>query len=291
LNREEERTRRRMQNQPCKVTFLVEDTVHCAGLLAEHGLAVLIEWERSHILFDTGQTDLLLSNAKKMSIDLSRVSKVAISHGHYDHTGGLLPFLRHAPEATIFAHPDTLHPKFVREDDGTFREVGIPFARKEIEELCSGLRLETSPQEIVPGVILSGEIPRKSSFEEEQPDFFMAKGGDKEPDAVLDDQALIVDVPSGLVVLLGCAHAGVINTLHHVRQMFPRRRISVLAGGMHLASAPSERVLRTVEGMKEFDIQRIIGGHCTGRKPICSLSGAFDERFSRLSVGTVIGEQ
>ena len=83
-----------MRNRPWKMSFLVEDTVHCSGLLAEHGLAVLIEWEQNQLLFDTGQTDLLLSNAEKLSIDLSRVSKVAISHAHYDHTGGLLPFLR-----------------------------------------------------------------------------------------------------------------------------------------------------------------------------------------------------
>lgn len=280
-----------MRNRPWKMSFLVEDTVHCSGLLAEHGLAILIEWEQNQVLFDTGQTDLLLSNANKMSIDLSRVSNVALSHGHYDHTGGLLAFLRHAPHATVFAHPDSFHRKFVREGNGTFREVGIPFSRSKIEESGSRMRLETSPQEIVPGVILSGEIPRKSPFEEAEPDFFVGKGSDKEPDAVRDDQALILDAPPGLVVLLGCAHAGVINTLCHVRQLFPRRRICVLAGGMHLSSAPSERVLRTVEGMKEFDIQRIVAGHCTGWKPICSLSAAFGDRFSRLSVGSVIREQ
>ena len=279
-----------MRSQPWKMSFLVEDTVHCAGLVAEHGLAVLVEWEKDLVLFDTGQTDRLVSNAKKLAIDLSRVSNVALSHGHYDHTGGLPAFLRQAPEATVFAHPLIFNEKFARELVGTFREVGAPFSRNEVETLSARLCLKKSAQEIVPGVFLSGEIPRKSPFEEDQLDFFVVIGGDRERDAMLDDQALILDAPSGLVVLLGCAHAGVINTLHHVRQMFPKRPIAVLAGGMHLADAPSERVLRTIEGVREFDIPRIVAGHCTGWKPICSLSATFGERFSRLSVGTVIKE-
>lgn len=279
-----------MRSQPWKMSFLVEDTVHHAGLGAEHGLAVLVEWENDLVLFDTGQTDLLVSNARKMSVDLSRVSNVALSHGHYDHTGGLPAFLRQAPKATVFAHPLIFNQKFAREHDGTFREIGAPFSRNEVEELSSRLCLKKSAQEIVPGVFLSGEIPRKSPFEEDQLDLFVVMGGDKERDAMLDDQALILDAPSGLVVVLGCAHAGVINTLSHVRQMFPERQIAVLAGGMHLAGAPSERVLRTIEGVREFDIPRIAAGHCTGWKPICSLSAAFGERFSRLSVGTVIEE-
>jgi 7,8-dihydropterin-6-yl-methyl-4-(beta-D-ribofuranosyl)aminobenzene 5'-phosphate synthase len=280
-----------MGNSPCKVTFLVEDTVHCGGFLAEHGLAVLIEWERDRVLFDTGQTDLLLSNAKKMSIDLSRVSHVAISHGHYDHTGGLLAFLGQASEAKVFAHPDIFHRKFVREDSGVEREIGIPYTRSEIQESCSRMRLETGPQEIAPGIYLSGEIPRKFSFEEEQPNFLVEVAGVQEPDAVLDDQALIVDRSSGLVVLFGCAHAGVINTLYHVRQLFPKRQISLVAGGMHLTGAPSERRLRTAEAMREFCIRRIAAGHCTGWRAICSLSAEFGDRVRPLTVGTVICEE
>ena len=280
-----------MGNSPCKVTCLVEDTVHCGGFLAEHGLAVLIEWEGHNVLFDTWQTELLLSNAKKMSIDLSRVSHVALSHGHYDHTGGLLAFLGQASEVKVFAHPGIFHRKFSREDSGVEREIGIPYSRSEIQESCLRMHLETGPQEIAPGVYLSGEIPRRFSFEEEQPDFLVEAANGKEPDVVPDDQALIVDRKCGLVVLFGCAHAGVINTLYHVRQLFPKRRISLLAGGMHLTGTPSERRLRTVEAMREFDIRRIAAGHCTGWRAICALSGEFGDRVSPLTVGTVIREE
>ena len=279
------------RNRPWEVTVLVEDTVHCPELCAEHGLAVLVEWEDNLILYDTGQSDLLLQNAERMSLDLRGISQVVLSHGHYDHTGGLVPLLRRARKAAVVAHPNIFDRKFVKEKDGISREIGIPFSRSEVEKACAGLHLQVLPREIVPGIYATGEIGRETDFEGPESDFFIGFGPDERQDSLLDDQALVVDTRSGLVVLVGCAHAGIINTLRHVRQMFPRRRIAILAGGMHLASTPSERILRTVEGMKEFEVKRIVAGHCTGWKPICSLAAAFGDRFSRLTVGTVLGEQ
>jgi len=272
----------------CKVTFLVEDTVHCPGLFAEHGLAVLVEWEGNLVLFDTGQTDLLLRNAEAMSIELKGVSKVVLSHAHYDHTGGLLPLLKRARKATVFAHPMVFDKKYISDEDGIPREIGIPYSRVEVERACAALRFSVLPTEIVPGVFVTGEIARRTTFEEPESDFLAQIGFDERPDRLFDDQALVVDAPWGLFVLLGCAHAGVINTLRHVREMFPRRRIAWLAGGMHLLRSSEERLRLTVDTLKKSGVRRIFAGHCTGSKPCFALSNEFGERFSLLSTGTVL---
>ncbi len=271
-----------------RLTCLVEDTVNRPQLLAEHGLSILLEAEGEAILFDTGQSDLVVRNAEKMGVELSGVSKVALSHGHYDHTGGLLEVLRLAPEAMVFGHPAIFHKKYVREKDGSWRPTGIPFSRSELEQSCNGLHLDTIFQEISPGVFLSGEIPRETNFEEEEPSFFRDAGEGMKPDSMPDDQALIVDTSQGLVVIVGCAHAGVANTLRHVRERFPDRSISTLVGGMHLSNAPTERLFRTTEALKEANVRRICAGHCTGWKATCLLSEEFGHRFTPLSVATVL---
>jgi 7,8-dihydropterin-6-yl-methyl-4-(beta-D-ribofuranosyl)aminobenzene 5'-phosphate synthase len=271
-----------------RLTCLIEDTVNRPQLLAEHGLSILVEAEGEAILFDTGQSDLIVRNAEKMGVDLSGVSKVALSHGHYDHTGGLLEVLRLAPEAMVFGHPAILGKKYAREKDGSCRRTGIPFSRSEVEQWCNGLQLDTVFRDISQGVFLSGEIPRETDFEEEEPSFFKDAGDGKQPDSMPDDQALIVDTSQGLVVIVGCAHAGVANTLRHVRERFPDRSISTLVGGMHLSNAPRQRLLRTVEALKEANVCHICAGHCTGWTTNCWLFKEFGNRFTPLSVNTVL---
>ncbi len=276
------------QDEGLSVSFLVEDSVHRTELFAEHGLSAFVEREGKGVLFDTGQSDLLFRNAKIMGIELGGVMKIALSHGHYDHTGGLLEVLRHAPKAPVCAHPALFGPKFYREKDGAWRKIGIPFSQKEVEESCFSLSLETSPQEIAPGIFLTGEIPRKADFEEPASRFFAAENDEKKPDLLLDDQALIADTPTGLVVILGCAHAGVVNTLHHVARLFPRRQIALVAGGMHLLDSAAERIRQTVEALRELGVRRVVAGHCTGWKACCVLSRVFADSFWPLEAGMVL---
>ncbi len=278
------------QDEGLTVSFLVEDSVHRTGLFAEHGLSVFIKRGGNSVLFDTGQSDLLFHNAKIMGIELGGVMKVALSHGHYDHTGGLLEVLRHAPEAAVCAHPALFGRKFYREKDGAWRKTGIPFSQKEVEESCCSLRLESSPQEIAPGIFLTGEIPREADLEEPASHFFAAEDDEKKPDPLLDDQALVADTPAGLVVILGCAHGGVVNTLHHVRRLFPRRQIALVAGGTHLFDAPAERIRQTVDALRKLGVGRVVAGHCTGWKACCLLSEALADSFLPLEVGMVLKE-
>ncbi|MEW6359563.1 MAG: MBL fold metallo-hydrolase [Planctomycetota bacterium] len=248
--------------KPVRLTVLMDDTVHPMGLKAEHGLSLLIERGENVVLFDAGQTALFLENAKSLGKDLSRVKAVVLSHGHYDHTGGLLDTLRLTMNATVYAHPDVFRLRYAMPKNKKPISAGMRYNRDEIETLRP-MVLSDEPVEIVPGIRTTGEIPRVTHFEDTGGPFFLDPIG-KEPDHLPDDMAIFFENGRGTVVVTGCAHAGIVNTLECVAQLTGRRQIHTVIGGMHLAAASEERMKRTCDALREFDVRRIGIAHCTG---------------------------
>jgi 7,8-dihydropterin-6-yl-methyl-4-(beta-D-ribofuranosyl)aminobenzene 5'-phosphate synthase len=272
-----------------RITVLAENTVYQAGLRGEHGLSVWVEADGKRILFDTGQTDLLLDNAKTLGIDLAQTDAIVLSHGHYDHVGGLDRALDLAPEARVYLHPMALEPKFSR-SGGSVREIGVTSVlRHQLEDRIRSGRGAYTPMstEVIPGVAVTGQIPRISGFEDTGGQFFL-DGECQKPDGLLDDQALFLDSSQGLVVLLGCAHAGVVNTLEHIRQIEPNRKIHAVLGGMHLVHATEVRVQQTIDALRRLDIDRIGPAHCTGRWADRQLWNSLGPRCFLCCVGTQI---
>ncbi|MBU0715525.1 MAG: MBL fold metallo-hydrolase [Verrucomicrobia bacterium] len=273
---------------PATITILIEDSVSRPTLKAEHGLAFWIDTGSHCILFDTGQSQLILANANELKLDLDAVDTVALSHGHYDHCGGLADVLANAAgEVTVYAHPRALDPKYRRTETGT-RAIGMSIhCRRALYEGRHNLKTVTIPTEITPGMFLTGEIPRSHPEEQSEPGYCL-DAQCRQADPFLDDQALFIRTSGGTVVVLGCAHAGVINTLDYIRHLTDDQPFHAILGGMHLHSASDERIAWTIKSLQQFSVKRFYPMHCTGAKAVAALWTAFPGRCFPCGVGTTM---
>lgn len=232
-------------------------------MLAEWGLSILVEKEGVNVLLDTGPGISVPRNAELMGMNLSTINKIVLSHGHYDHTGGLKGVLAKTGPIEVIAHPDIWSVKYTIRD-GRETYIGIPFSREELEGLGASFTLSKGPVWITDDIVTTGEIPMVTEYEEIDSNLYVKEDGELVPDPLLDDQALIIRTELGLVVILGCGHRGLINTLHHAREVTGMELINTVVGGTHLIRSSEERILLTAAALQEFGVQRLGVSHCTG---------------------------
>ncbi|MBN8458680.1 MAG: MBL fold metallo-hydrolase [Verrucomicrobia bacterium] len=249
------------------LTVLSENTVRGAGLLGEHGLAYWLDTGTHRVLFDTGQGMALLPNAARLGIDLGRADAIVLSHGHYDHVSGLPDALRAAPAASLWFHPAATQRKFIRGADGRARRISTDFMERADFGSNRVVRHVTRPEEIVPGIWATGEVPRINGFEDTGGPFFLDEALEK-PDPIADDMALYLPDPGGLSVIFGCAHSGAVNTLDHIIGQTGKMPCDTLVGGLHLAAAGPERMDRTIAALGALAPRRMGFCHCTGVRAV-----------------------
>ena len=272
-----------------RVTVLVENTAPNSSTLGgEHGLAFYVEADGACGLFDTGQTGLAVDNAQALGIDLSHVSWLALSHGHYDHTGGLDAVLDATPEVHVFAHPAAFAPKYKRTADGDWASIGTALSIDEAMGRCGRLHLDKGPVELTTSVRSSGEIRVRLPSEEPLEDFYTDKDGERVRDMFADDQCLILRTAAGVSVLLGCCHAGLASTLSHVREITGVSRLHTVAGGMHLRNATAQRIQSAIDTLRAYHVERIGLAHCTGEVATQAFLEAFGSQCFLCPVGTVV---
>jgi 7,8-dihydropterin-6-yl-methyl-4-(beta-D-ribofuranosyl)aminobenzene 5'-phosphate synthase len=268
-----------------RITILCENTVGpISGTLGEHGFSALIEWHNGSLLFDTGQGFTLLHNAQRMNKNLHTLQEVALSHGHYDHSGGLLPLLRTFGSKRIFGHPAVFTPRYRFKDTGEQLSLGMPYPREYLEGQGARFDLSDQYREIQPGIFMTGHVPRTTSFETGDSGLFIDTCGCIR-DPFDDDQSLILDTPQGLVLLLGCCHAGLINTLEHTAEKTGRRDIHAVIGGTHLGFCNAQQLDQTVQALRHWQIRKLAVSHCTGFNAAARLKQEFPAAFQPAQVG------
>ena len=271
-------------SEDIRITVLVENSVHERGLKAEHGLAWHIQFGSRQVLFDTGQTDLLVENAPLLGISLEQLDAVVLSHGHDDHTGGLKTACARSPAAALHLHPAAVEAKFSANAQGIPRFIGMSTDAKAAVSTRATIVWSCGLTEVVPVLFATGEIPRQTDFEDVGGQFYLDERCQK-PDPLVDDQALFFESQGGLVVVLGCAHAGVVNTLLHIEQLTGGKRIQAVLGGMHLLNASPARLAATVVALRQREISLLVPSHCTGWAAVARLWECFPGRCAATGVG------
>jgi len=262
-------------------------------LLAGHGLAFLVEVysgeKRFSLLMDTGNAfEPFKHNMDALGREPSEVDALFLSHGHPDHYGGLLGFLAwRGASLPVYTHPDVFWPKYLSTPRG--KAGPWELERAKLLEARAEIHCSREVQELRRGVYLTGEVPRRTEFEGGMPGARIIQDGKDIDDPLRDEQALVVNLgDKGLVVVSGCSHPGIVNTIGHAREITGNERLFAVVGGFHLAQAGEEVVARTAGALKESGAQLVVTGHCTGFRPNCVLSRTLGTAFAVNCVGTRI---
>ncbi|MCF8011789.1 MAG: MBL fold metallo-hydrolase [Clostridiales bacterium] len=275
-----------------KLTTLCENTAMGMGYTGEWGLSVLAESKEETVLLDTGFSDSILRNSVTAGVDLKKINKIVLSHGHSDHTGGLRPLLQKlSKKMDITAHPRVWDKKYTARSTGGssgYRFIGIPFCKEELEGLGASFSYSKAPVWLNDHMVTTGEIPMVTPFEKIDKNMLIKTEDGFVPDPLLDDRALVIKTGKGLVIILGCAHRGMINTIIHAREITGIEKIYTVIGGTHLIRAGKEQLEQTIAALKDFNVEKLGVSHCTGLPPSAVLASEFGENFFFNNAGNVV---
>lgn len=277
------------------ITVLMENSKNSANpeLQSKHGLSFFItatidDDKKVTIMMDAGPSpEALLHNAEVLGIHLEDVDVVVLSHGHYDHTGGLMAALKQMNrQVTVVGHPMLFDPKLKIMPH--LRHIGAPFRQCDIEAAGGVPILSTSPVKVSEGIVTTGEVPRKTNFEAVK-GFWTISDKKFAEDIMIDDQSLVIDVEGkGLVVVSGCAHSGIINTINYAKKITGNSRVYGALGGFHLMSADNKRIEATVDELKKLNLEFVGPCHCTGKKAIKKMKGELGKCCRPIISGDII---
>jgi 7,8-dihydropterin-6-yl-methyl-4-(beta-D-ribofuranosyl)aminobenzene 5'-phosphate synthase len=280
-----------------KVTTLADNVVYDGRLLGQFGFSALLEirdnkGKKHLVMFDTGsKKSAQLYNIKALKLDLSSLEAIVLSHGHYDHTSATVEIIKKAKnKVKVFAHPNAFLPKF-KIKKGKREHHGVPKGEGRIDIEKAGAQVvdTTRPTEVIPGVVASGEIKRVTPYEKLTWRNITIVDGKSVRDKLIDDQTLFINVArKGVLVLCGCAHAGLINTLQYALEVTRTKKLYGFIGGTHLIQPKENRLKETIKQLKEYDMQLISPAHCTGYKSIAAINQAFPDEFVLNYAGRVI---
>jgi len=275
-----------------RITILCDNSISRSGFVGEHGFSCLIERGDEKYLFDTGPGRSLPLNLKTADMDLAGLNRVFISHGHYDHTGGLLWATQQMDRIEVVAHPAVFSRHMVMDPgapDKPTRYIGSPASREDLERSGAVFRLMDHTEEAAPGVWFVTGIDRDPDKAPKDPRLVVPEGNGFVQDFIEDDASLLIETGGPPVLVLGCAHAGVLNILQYVREKMGIDRLRAILGGTHLMFYGPEDLPRVMEEFEGFSIDLVGVSHCTGFQAAVKLSNHFGDRFAVAAAGRVFG--
>lgn len=250
-----------------KSTVVVDNSVPISSpspFLGEHGFSLLIEIDSIKILLDTGQSDAVIHNLSLLGIHPDELDVILLSHGHYDHAGGLAFLLKHRKKPVpVYAHPKIFQSRY-SVAGGQKRYIGIPNTKEELTELGAQWCLTAKPTEIVSGLMFSGEVPRQTDYETGDDKLVVSQPGCACQDTVNDDTSLYYSCQDGIVVLSGCSHSGLVNTVEYGFKLTGKNRLIGWIGGTHLGPASKQQQDKTLCRLEEYCPRFVSACHCTG---------------------------
>lgn len=260
------------------ITILVDNRA-AEELLSEHGFSLWIDTGYERILFDTGQGDVLAHNAAKLGIEYEHADFLILSHGHFDHTGGIPNAIQHFRNTVVYCHPGVMKPRYIV-TGGAARAIQMPQKSMAAIDNMPAQNLYWVSQSVLTNerIGIACPIPRETGYEDTGGSFYLDPEGLHE-DSIDDDLALWIKTDDGLVVCVGCSHAGLINTLNYIRRLNPDSRIRAVIGGFHLLNAGKERLDLTISALQSFLPIMLSPCHCTGNRATEALKEAFGDQI------------
>jgi 7,8-dihydropterin-6-yl-methyl-4-(beta-D-ribofuranosyl)aminobenzene 5'-phosphate synthase len=273
-----------------RVRILTENRASEKGILAEHGLSMLVEVEGYKVLVDTGDTNVFASNARMLGEELSTVDALVLSHGHYDHTGGMPKFCTLNQKAKIYINPDAFCERYESEGGKPVGEhIGIPWSCEDKAAYMERIIFSKEPLNINENIILSGQV--KVEDKSSKPSIYFVKkneNGECVDDPVEDEQFIIVKGKEGAYVFVGCSHPGILNCVSYAKKLVPNTKICGVVGGMHLGAYSTKQLDEIVAGLKQLEVEMVIPLHCTGIVASCHLKNSFGNNCWLLNCGDEI---
>ncbi len=274
-----------MPQGPLEVVVLRDNVAARPDLAAGHGLALLVRRPMATFLLDTGESDETWATADALGVELAEITAVVLSHGHYDHTGGLPGLLGRLGGLRVIAHPAVFEPRW--STSGGDHASGPRLSREEREAAGSRLELSAEPIEVGPGVRTTGQVPRVAGETQGEPHLLVERDGERVPDDFADDISVIVDVGAASVLLTGCAHAGLVNIVERATEIAGRCPVAII-GGTHLASAAEERIAGIADDLHARGVRTLLPMHCSGERGAALLERHFEGDVLRAGVGSAV---
>jgi 7,8-dihydropterin-6-yl-methyl-4-(beta-D-ribofuranosyl)aminobenzene 5'-phosphate synthase len=274
------------------LTVLCENSVAGSGVIGEHGFSVLIERPDAVYLFDTGPGLSLPHNCRALDKNLARVEKIFLSHGHYDHTGGLEYAVSQSAPVEVVAHESVFAAHMIGDPENRatpLRYIGCPVSPGALEAAGARLRLVGATCRVAPDIHFVTGVRRRPAQSVVDTRLQLPDGDGPGPltDPVSDDASLLIEGPHPPVLVLGCAHAGLLNILDHLQDEMGITRLAAVLGGTHLMFSGAALIAKTIQRLEDFSVRQVAACHCTGFDAAAMLAAHFKGRFSRACVGAV----
>jgi len=275
-----------------KLTVVVDNSVPISTpspFLGEHGFSLLIEIDSTKILLDVGQSDAVVKNLSILGLHPNQLDAIVLSHGHYDHTGGLSFILKHRNKPIpVYGHPGIFQTRYSIANKQK-RYIGIPYTKEELTTLGAQWHLTAKPMEILPNLMFSGQIPRQTEYETGDNKLIICnEQGCNCQDIIEDDTSLYYSCQDGLVVIGGCTHSGLVNTVENGFKLTGKNHLKGWIGGTHLGPVCKHQQNKTLCQIEEYAPHFFLPTHCTGFTMMAELQRRLGDRFIPSFVSQII---